>query len=177
MEQQLSHPLDPVSEQIIKDIIKRYIAENPTTPTAVSYSKVRAHVTGGHQIALSDVPTKCQLAHEDYDTLEEFNTANYRFTATTAGYYLITGVVTIDTGVYTADDTFTIYIYKDGASYSLLRQIISDNNIDVSLEITDIIYLAATNYIELYASQSDAVASGEIKADETFLAITRLPID
>ena len=95
--------------------------------------------------------TKLQFQTEEWDTANCFdNATNYRFTPNVAGYYLVTGSMTLgDT-----NSNNIVGIYKNGS----VARFSSVNTVDRS-QISAYIYLnGTTDYIELYGR----VAYGQI---------------
>lgn len=92
--------------------------------------------------------TKVEFNAELFDTLGEFDsTSNFRFTATTAGLYLITSTLRIsDMG---ADDVSYIAIYKNGVA-TFRGQCNYPTAISHRPSITAVIQLVPTDYIEIY---------------------------
>lgn len=121
--------------------------------------------TGGARKILFDTET--------YDALNEFDpTTNHRFTATRRGYYEINAVVMEDP---TTDAiSFSIFIYKNGSAITQKTQGSSGTDI-LSLQITDVLFLEAGDYIEIYVDSAEA---GNITAKggstKTFLNIHRI---
>lgn len=111
-------------------------------------AKARAYRATNQSIANTTF-VKVALDTESYDPGSNFDpTTNYRFTAPTTGYYLISGQVTYAT---TSDtNRFSANIYKNG---SLLDQVflLSSSTNTLVVVIHDILLLSATDYIELYA--------------------------
>lgn len=94
--------------------------------------------------------TKVQLATEELDTSSCFDSAtNYRFTPNVAGYYLITGTVSISV---TSGTSTMATLYKNGSEFKRggqtdLTAVSYANNV-----VTALIYLnGSTDYVELYA--------------------------
>ena len=87
--------------------------------------------------------TKLQFQTEEWDTANCFdNTTNYRFTPNVAGYYLVTGSMTLGA----SNSNNFVQIYKNGS----VARYGSQNTVDRS-QISSYIYLnGTTDYIELY---------------------------
>jgi hypothetical protein len=95
------------------------------------------------QTLSSNTFTKLQFQTEEWDTASAFdNTTNYRFNPQVAGYYLVTGSMTLGASV---SNNF-VQIYKNGS----VARFGSQNTVDRS-QISAYIYLnGTTDYIELY---------------------------
>jgi hypothetical protein len=136
-------------------------------------SRAKAYRNAAQTLS-SGAETKIQINAEVYDGDGEFDpTTNYRFTATSAGYYLVIGVIRWATNLDGVD--VMALIYKNGAVYSNVK-IMFTNTTYMSIMISDVVYLAATNYVELYGYQSsgadaDVYGGG---ADDTYFTIHRL---
>ena len=121
-------------------------------------------------------PAKVPLDAETYDRLGEFSTARSRFTASQAGYYLVSvSAVVEDIGC--SNHLFSIR--KNGLLHTAMKYIAQgtpENN--PQLNVTDIIELATGDYVELWVEQAGCAAVtvfGGTGSDTTFLAIGRLP--
>jgi hypothetical protein len=116
----------------------------PFTP---STSKVRVYNATLPQTFIASVAAvKVYFPSKEFDTLNEFNTSLYRFTAQNYGYYLITA--NIGSTSTSATNVFNIFIYKNGVQHTTTFQ----NTKNPHPNITDIIYLNVGDYIELWGS-------------------------
>ena len=114
---------------------------------------VRAYRTTSAQTIGNASWTKVQLNAESYDSLGEFDsTTNYRFTATGAGYYHITGSINWELN---ATGQRATSIYKNGTLVSSgdFRNAAAAVVADITI-VADILYLVANDYIELYGYQN-----------------------
>ena len=96
---------------------------------------------------------KVVLDNEVYDVQGEFdNATNYRFVAGVTGYYAIHGSIVWSSTNINSGELCYIAIYKNGTLVSELQVTqhasLTDN---LSLNISGILSLDATDYIELYA--------------------------
>jgi hypothetical protein len=144
--------------------------------TGLKWTTVSAGSTGpafrafretSNQSILSTTATKVQLNGETFDTDGCFDpTTNYRFTPTTAGYYLITANISLISG---GAGYGTAFIYKNGSRVSAGRVPIWESGTK-NPQVSDIIYLnGSSDYIELYTLNNGATASVEASTDETWL--------
>ena len=136
-------------------------------------SRARAYA-GANQTIADSTWTKVKLDTESYDGDSEFDIAtNYRFTALVAGYYQVNAVLKWESPAATIQ--YAIAIYKNGTAYSTVNGV-SVNTSVFSQSISDIVYLAATNYIELYAIQTtggnDVIEGGAL--NKTYISVHRL---
>ena len=99
----------------------------------------------------NDSLTKLDFDSEDFDTDSAWDTSNQKFTvpANKGGKYLISACayVAVDAAMYTQ-----IHIYKNGSSVAYNYNSTSYTSASMSNNITRIITLAATDYIEFYVS-------------------------
>jgi len=90
--------------------------------------------------------TKIVLDTEEYDTNSNFDTSNYRFTPTVAGYYQINAGVTMaspDTGC-------AAYLYKNGSGYQWGSSRGTANMFPTATTTTLVYMNGSTDYLELY---------------------------
>ena len=135
-------------------------------------SRARAYNNAGQTIGNASW-TKVVLDTEVFDGDGEFDSAtNYRFTATTAGYYIASGAVTWPSAAIGA--TYRAAIRKNGSSSSLsiLHASIAGY---LSNFMSAVVYLAATEYLDLACYQdSGGDETLENSAAGTYLSIHRL---
>lgn len=136
-------------------------------------SKCRAYRATSNQ----DIPTgtvvKVQLNAEDYDVQSEFDhVTNYRFTASKAGYYLVN--CSIYWAEVTIDKRYYIMLLRNGVEVSrgVINSAVATGFI---VNTSDIIYLAADQYLEMNAYH-DAGVNREIGLGSylTFMSIHKL---
>lgn len=144
----------------------------PTANSAVASltTTAKARASRGSNQSISDVTiTKVALDTEQYDPGSNFDAVtNNRFVAPVTGYYVVTGQVTMQT---TGSGKRVIaYIYKNGSAYAEAPTStgVSTNN---GSNISDIIPLNATDYLELFVYQ-DSGGAINVKgtAAETYMA-------
>jgi hypothetical protein len=138
------------------------------TPAAAGTGPAfRAFRNSSNQSIASTTAVKVQLNAETFDTDGCFDpTTNYRFTPTTAGYYLITANISLISG---GAGYGTAFIYLNGSRVSAGRVPIWDTG-SKNPQVSDIIYLnGSSDYIELYTLNNGATASVEAGTDETWL--------
>lgn len=136
-------------------------------------SRVRAYLDTAVQAIATATWTKILLNAEEYDGLDEFDpVTNYRFTASAAGYYLVLGAVNLQTPV---DQQWAIVdVRKNNVSTGQVTMAASGTK-NISPPALNILYLAATNYLELWfyhdAGVSKNVGYG---AEVTWFCVHRL---
>ena len=142
--------------------------------TAINQSGARAYRNTSNQTIGTGSWTKVELNAESWDTQGEFDsTTNYRFTATYAGYYQVNASLYWVT--LTDQSWYAIKIRKDGASDWGKGFYRASGTGDMSTHTSDIIYLAAGSYIELYCYQNtggdDAINNGE---SQSYMSVHKL---
>ena len=136
-------------------------------------SRVRAYLATAVQSLANITWTKILLNAENYDGLSEFDpVTNYRFTATAAGYYLVVGTINLQSP---ADQQWVVIdIRKNNVSTGQAAVSASGIKNIVPL-VSNILYLVANDYLELWAYQDAGVAKNVGYGSEvTYLCIHRL---
>jgi len=116
--------------------------------------------------AINTTTAKITLSAENYDTGGDFDTTNYRFTAPVTGYYQVNAsirAVNIGDG-----NPINALIYVNGAEFSRATSMGSSASSDPSATISDLVYVVAGQYIELYANTASSVNTNE---NLTFMSI------
>jgi hypothetical protein len=108
----------------------------------------RAYCSTAQSIT-SGAPRKVTLDTEVFDVGANFDsTTNYRFVAPVSGYYQVNAAVTYTN--ITGGEQVIIFIYKDGAEVASTKCYVPNTNDDPGASISDLVYCAASSYIELY---------------------------
>jgi hypothetical protein len=110
---------------------------------------------------------------EEYDTGGEFNTSNGRFTASSAGQYLISASHSTTASI----GPKMIRITKNGASAANGASNAGNAGVTVTAHVSTVLQLAANDYIEIQAAGfngNGGTFSVNGAADETFVQITKL---
>jgi hypothetical protein len=102
-----------------------------------------------NQTVTTNTFTKMACDTEEFDTNSNYDTSNYRFTPTVAGYYQVSGSVCVSA---TVSDGAAIAIYKNGSTFKwgnyLTRSAVAA---DMDAVVSALVYLnGSTDYIELY---------------------------
>lgn len=142
----------------------------------MNQSRARAYLNSDQLNLVNSTATKITLDTENYDNLGEFDsTTNYRFTATIAGYYQVNAEVGWLGTSIVADKRYEAYITRDGAN------VVSGNAtpsgaLYFSVAVSDIIYLAAGQYLELWAVSYAGVDTVDVwgGTQNTFMSVHRL---
>jgi len=116
--------------------------------TFAKQSKARAYLSAQQTIP-NTTWTKVNLNTESFDEQNEF--ANYKFTASKAGAYLLIGKIVYWYADVLAAKMYAANIYKNGAGFSdmWMQSAISAKALIVL--VVDVARLVANDYIELYA--------------------------
>ena len=145
-----------------------YIKSNAT--------KVRAALSANQSVA-SGAWTKVNFDSETFDALGEYdNTTNFRFTASTAGYYHVVGTIYFRLGV--SGELAQLKLVKNGATdLNIVRNgSVESGDAEFSLVIDDIIYLGVNDYLEWYAWHNSATTPRSIYASpRSWMAIVWVP--
>ena len=143
------------------------------TIKANAVSRMRVTKNDAQSIPSGTV-TVVQYDDEEYDNLEEF--ASYRFTAKEAGYYFVKAALVSATVTWTGAEYWYIKIYKNGALHTNgFRTISSGLTDNYSATVSDIIYLAVTEYIDIRCLQNQGAAvNTSATATNDFFAVHRL---
>jgi hypothetical protein len=108
------------------------------------------------QTITNNTSTKIALNTEAFDTNSNYDTTNYRFTPTVAGYYQINGTVYFSNpNVYNA-----VFIFKNGSRYRTGVQA-GNGAYSYGSTVSDIVFMnGTTDYIELYCYQLSGSSQG-----------------
>ena len=106
---------------------------------------------GTYQSVTNNTITKLQLGLEEFDTNNNYDTTNYRFTPTVAGYYQFLQSVFFNNS---ASGIAAIYLYKNGSGIkNISTPFISGANIFPML--STLVYANGTSdYFEIYVYQN-----------------------
>lgn len=110
----------------------------------------------------ASVTGKVILNSEHFDTNNNFDsTTNYRYSAPVTGFYFVTATVQVAAGGSSAVGNSTGMIFKNGTEFKRGQMIVGSGNTLTlpTAQITDLIQLAAGDYIELFAYNGDAGSS------------------
>jgi hypothetical protein len=131
-----------------------------TGTMVVSGPAFSAYLATSNQNVSGSTWTKVQLNTETFDTNNNFDsTTNYRFTPTVAGYYQINAGIYFNTGL--TQLKFIIAIYKNGSIYKSIPWSYDSAQSWFCGQISDVISMnGTTDYLELYAYQTNASAQG-----------------
>jgi len=161
-----------ISDETGTDKLVYNTSPSLVTPT-ISASRIRATKAAAQAITTATW-TIIQYATEVYDNLGEYdNATNYRFTATTAGYYSVVARVRSASAEWTIGEYFQAVIYKNGTIYAAGSQNIVTATITTPLDsnVVSQMYLGATEYIDIRIihTQGANVNIGEGAVDNFFI--------
>lgn len=138
--------------------------------------KARAY-RNAHQAISASTWSKAQLNVESFDTNNNFDSVtNYRYTVAVTGYYHIKGQIGIGSAGISGSTYGEGSVYKNGAAIisGLRLQGSSNSNTLPRMVLTDLVYLVAGDYIELYGYSSDADRDIVGGSNITYLAVNLL---
>ena len=116
--------------------------------------------SGSAQTLSASTTTKIQINTKEFDTNTNFNTSNYRFTPTVAGYYQVSANFAINT----VASNLQAFIFKNGSQFKASTNPSNGGACGLSA----LIYLnGSTDYVEFYgfSTLSNGVSTG---ADQTY---------
>jgi len=124
---------------------------NIDVPQIVTDAPTFHAYNNANQSVSSSTWTKVQLNTEEWDTSNDFDASNYRYTPTVAGYYQVNMNLR-----FTNSGSFNqaiIAVYKNGSTYRVstnLRDIVNVSPMHIAGSL--LVYLnGTTDYIEFYA--------------------------
>lgn len=156
----------------VKDILARTIHDNGIIDFP-KQSAARGYRSSAVQTIVSDQYVKIALDGEDYDVQDEFDpTTNYRFTVTEDGFYCMAANL-----VYspcTADKRYASLIYVNGSVVTFSNSHAAGTG-PLSCPASDILELAANDYVELYTRHSAGVNRNVSNLSKyTYLALHKI---
>ena len=147
-----------------------------TNKTIKTTAKARVYRVGVQHDIVHATPTKVLCGGENFDPGNNWDpVTNFRFTAPVTGYYSVTGAITYVSTV--ANKLYECHLCKNGAAFAkgaIWLPIAST----VRVLCSDIVYLTATQYIELYANHYAGVDTVDVYGDvaDTYIAIHLLSV-
>ena len=140
------------------------LTADSTASTGIKWSTPAGGSTGpsfsaylsSAQTVTSGTFTKVQANTEDWDTNSNYDTTNYRFTPTTAGYYVVSVNGYFSLG--TPDDAAILYLYKNGSGYKTSAGTMKPpgGNSAYYGGSSQVYLNGSTDYIEMYVYFSNA---------------------
>jgi len=106
----------------------------------------RAYLSANQSISNTTF-TKVHFNTKVYDTTSDFDTSNYRFVPSVAGYYYVHGAVRYNNGL--DGKVLVSQIFKNGSATIAFEG--SSNSTDSSTQMSVIVYMnGTTDYLEFY---------------------------
>lgn len=130
----------------------------------------RAYLSSAQNDLVTEEEEKVNLDAETYDPGSNFDTTNNRFQAPVAGFYLVTAQVTYNSIV--ADKVYGAFLKVNSTTKTYAFQ--SPSLVFAApVPVTDILQLAADDYVYLYAYQESGVDTVDLLNQEirTYMAI------
>jgi hypothetical protein len=142
--------------------------------TLAKQSGCRAYLDADQTINAS-AATKVNINHVTYDIQNEFNTSTHKFTAKTAGLYLIIHQLSLhrQTGSMADGSAICAYIKVNGA-YIAETDLVLGGAFNPTLQCIAIIQLAVNDYVEAYAYHTDAGATVRAWANYDVLFLSKI---
>ena len=111
--------------------------------------------------------TKLAFNQEDFDTDSCYDTSNYRFTPTVAGYYQVTACGRIY-ATATNPNGINLGVYKNGSEEAIAQSYVVSQQVQAGLSMARLIYLnGTTDYIEAYCYLYGGSGTLGINGDRT----------
>jgi len=140
----------------------------------------RAYPSADQDNLTNNAYTKVVLGAESFDPGAHFDhVTNSRYTAAVSGYYSVKAHIYYHDLPTTGSYSIHCIIYKNGALYSYNALVAVANSFgEAGVGHADDIYLAAGDYVELYAYQYTSTNTVDITGDstKTFLAVQLLSL-
>jgi len=133
-------------------------------------AKARAYLAADQLNLINNTDTNVTLDTETYDPGNTFNTGIYAYLAPIDGYYQVNAQITYENII--ADEQYFCQIAKNGTVVTSAKAQSSSTD-SISVVCSDIIYLAATNYIRLVAKAICGVDTVDVSggATVTFMSV------
>lgn len=125
----------------------------------------RANLNGSNQSISAGSPQKINFSNTDYNVGSGFSTANSRFVAPSAGIYCFTAAAIV--GANGSGANVGIEFYKNGSTTTSLVFICPGAAINGGALVTDVLQLAAEDYIEVRVTQSNG-ANRNVSGDTSW---------
>ncbi len=136
--------------------VEAFLLDDAGVLTLAKQSSVRAYKSTAQSIP-SGTFTKLNLNAENWDIQSEFDTTNYRFTAKTAGKYLVTAAIWYAATTMVVNKYYQINLYKNGANEASGRFHSACAGEYLCAPLSVVVSLAVNDYLELYAHQGSGV--------------------
>lgn len=146
--------------------------------TMKTQCKMRAYLSADQLDIPSGTWTKVLLDAETYDVGSDFDIENHKFIAPQNGYYLLIGSIQWKGSSVVADKRYYVGFKKNNTTFITLGNFHAADANTLTPAISDIVYLAQNDYIELYGFHAAGVDTVDIGGYEngTFLCAHLLSV-
>lgn len=144
------------------------------TITGLTAPAFAAYMSATTQSYSAATYTKVAFNTEYFDTNSNYDTTNYRFTPTTAGYYQVNVTISVSDNASGSVQTYA-YLYKNGAAYALGRNYNQGQPLNNSFSCV-VSMNGSTDYLEVYAYNSGGspiIQSGGINGNQFSASFVR----
>lgn len=134
----------------------------------------KAYRNSSTQAVPTSSTTKIQLNAEAWDLAGEYDpTTNFRYTATTEGYYLVTFAVFVAAAV--ADKFYSVFPVKNGGSGVAQSEVHSSSTSELTVSGAGMVYLDVGDYLELFMFHN-AGSNATVNPNEgqTYMTVQRV---
>jgi len=140
--------------------------------TQNAQSCARAYLSADQENIANTTLVKVNINVENFDLNADFDTSNYRFVAPVNGYYQVNASIRYINIV--ADKTYYALIYVNGSAYSSAGGHTANNTDQIGVQVSDLVYAVAGQYIELYTYHNDGAGTSDIDGGSslTFMSVT-----
>jgi hypothetical protein len=128
-----------------------WISMGPSATSPVSFHAQRT----SNQTVTAATPTKILFNNEVFDTNNNYDTGNGRFTATVPGKYIFSASVDCNTST---NNYCNLAIHKNGGGYAGVQGPYGSNILGTA--VTGIMDLGIGDYVEVYVTQKDTTVRG-----------------
>jgi hypothetical protein len=135
---------------------------------SATQSAVKVYKSALDQAIAYNTWTKVVFDAESWDILNEFSSS--RFTATTSGYYLVTGYATFAN--LGDGKIFVIGIYQNGTKVYSASSITGASGLNPTIAGSSVVYLAVGDYVEIWVYHGDIAGSKDIWKTEGLTGAT-----
>ena len=140
---------------------------------AVTSINGRYHGTSTTTVPATYTPTKMACTTQDFLNGITWDAANHRFTALTAGQYVVIGVIGYTS--ITDGKTYCAEIYKNGSLVGGGTRVIPGaSGVPIYIMVSDIVDLAIGGYVELYTEHSNSVDETVYNSVLTYFSIAKV---
>lgn len=148
---------------------------NTTEKVLNTQCKVYAYLSADQDNIPNDSFVRVEFDAEAFDVGGDMSGA--RFTAPVTGYYVVSGNVEFEAGTVADGKTIGVLIYVNGSQYQKCRSLVTIGATNSSsASITSIVYMTASQYLDLYCYHNHGDGSPDVESTGTFLSIHLLSV-